>query len=89
MDFGAVPANVGRPVDCRGHGGKDYRVPVGQALGLYDDLQRLDVPVKFLYFADERHAIGAPNHLRIMYETVLNFLDHHVLGEEWRRPALL
>jgi hypothetical protein len=39
--------------------------------------------------ADEGHAIGAPNHIRIMYETVLNFLDHHVLGQEWRRAAML
>jgi dipeptidyl aminopeptidase/acylaminoacyl peptidase len=71
------------------HGGKDYRVPVGQALALHNDLQRVGAPVRFLYFPDEGHGIGAPNHMRIMYETVLNFFDHHVLGREWRRPALL
>lgn len=71
------------------HGGKDYRVPVGQSLGLHNDLQRLGVPVRFLYFPDEGHGIGAPNHTRIMYETVLYFLDHRVLGREWKRPALL
>ncbi|MFE6667387.1 prolyl oligopeptidase family serine peptidase [Streptomyces sp. NPDC057697] len=71
------------------HGGKDQRVPVGQALGLHSDLRRLGVPVRFLHFPGEGHVIGAPNHIRIMYETVLNFLDHHVLGQEWRRPALL
>ncbi|MFD3621335.1 alpha/beta fold hydrolase [Streptomyces sp. NPDC058676] len=71
------------------HGGKDYRVPVGQALGLFNDLQRHEVPVKFLYFPDESHSVGAPNHVRILYETVLNFLDHHVLGQEWHRPQLL
>jgi len=31
----------------------------------------------------------APNHLRLVYETALNFLDHHVRGEEFRRPGLL
>jgi len=71
------------------HGGQDYRVPVGQALALHNDLQRAGVPVRFLYFPDEKHGIGAPNHLRIMYETVLNFFDHHVVGREWKRPALL
>ncbi|MFJ1625706.1 alpha/beta fold hydrolase [Streptomyces sp. NPDC088190] len=71
------------------HGGKDHRVPVGQALGLHSDLQRLGVPVRFLHFPDEGHVIGAPNHIRLMYETVLNFLDHHVLDQEWRRPAML
>ncbi|MFF1452178.1 S9 family peptidase [Streptomyces sp. NPDC058274] len=71
------------------HGGKDYRVPVGQGMGLHDDLQRLGVPVRFLYFPEEGHAIEAPNHIRLMYETVLNFLDHHVLGQEWQPPAML
>ncbi len=71
------------------HGGKDYRVPVGQAMGLHDDVLRLGVPVRFLSFPDEGHTIEAPNHRRIMYETVLNFLDHHVRGHEWRRPAML
>ncbi len=71
------------------HGGKDRRVPMGQALGLHSDLLRLGTPVSFLHFPDEGHGIGAPNHIRLMYETVLNFLDHHVLGQEWRRPGLL
>jgi dipeptidyl aminopeptidase/acylaminoacyl peptidase len=71
------------------HGGKDYRVSVGQSLGLHNDLQRIGVPVRFLYFPDEGHGVWAPNNTRIMYETVLNFLDHHVLGQEWKRPALL
>ncbi|MDH6431647.1 dipeptidyl aminopeptidase/acylaminoacyl peptidase [Streptomyces sp. SAI-144] len=71
------------------HGGKDYRVPVGQSLALHHDLQRQGVPAKFLYFPDESHGIGAPNHLRLVYETALNFLDHHVLGEEWKRPGLV
>ncbi|MFG3015852.1 alpha/beta fold hydrolase [Streptomyces cinerochromogenes] len=71
------------------HGGKDHRVPMGQALSLHHELQRLGVPVRFLHFPTEGHTIGAPNHIRVMYETVLNFLDHHVLGQEWRRPAML
>ncbi|MFJ4585484.1 S9 family peptidase [Streptomyces echinatus] len=71
------------------HGGKDYRVPMGQALSLHSNLERLGVPVRFLHFPTEGHIIAAPNHIRIMYETVLNFLDHHVLGQEWRRPAML
>ncbi len=71
------------------HGGKDYNVPVSQALGLHNDLKRFGVPVWFLYFPDEGHGVGKPYHLRLKYETVLNFFDHHVLGQEWRRPTLL
>lgn len=71
------------------HGGKDYRVPVGQSLALHHDLQRQGVPAKFLYFPDESHGVDSPQHLGLLYETALNFLDHHVLEEEWRRPGLL
>lgn len=71
------------------HGGRDHRVPMGQSLSLHSDLQRLGVPVRFLHFPTEGHDIEAPHHLRLVYETVLSFLDHHVLGQEWRRPSML
>ena len=44
---------------------------------------------KFLYFPDENHWILTPGNARIWYETVFAFLAQHVLGQEWRRPALL
>ncbi|MFE6892686.1 alpha/beta fold hydrolase [Streptomyces sp. NPDC057694] len=71
------------------HGAKDYRVPVGQGSALFQDLQRFEVPAKFLYFPDENHWILSPSHIKIWYETFLNFIDHHTLGAEWRRPGLL
>ncbi|MYT03555.1 MULTISPECIES: prolyl oligopeptidase family serine peptidase [Streptomyces] len=71
------------------HGGQDSRVPESQSRELHHDLRRQNVPTGFLYFPDESHGVEAPNHLRLLYETVLGFLDHHVLGEEWRRPELL
>jgi hypothetical protein len=30
-----------------------------------------------------------PQNARIWYETVLAFLDQHVLGKDWIRPGLL
>ncbi|WP_406504373.1 S9 family peptidase [Streptomyces sp. NBC_00212] len=71
------------------HGANDYRVPVGQGRALFQELQRCEVPAKFLYFPDESHWILAPNHTRLWYATLLNFLDHHVLGEEWLRPEMV
>lgn len=71
------------------HGGADSRVPAAQSRELHHDLRRQGVPAGYLYFPDESHGVEAPNHLRLLYETVLGFLDHHVLGEEWRRPELL
>ncbi|MDW3214120.1 MAG: S9 family peptidase [Ilumatobacteraceae bacterium] len=71
------------------HGDKDYRVPIGEGLRLWYDLQKREVPSKFLYFPDENHWVLAPGNARIWYDTVLAFLAEHVLDEEWRRPELL
>jgi len=71
------------------HGDKDYRVPIGEALRLWYDLQKRAVPSRFLYFPDENHWVLTPGNAAVWYETVLAFLAQYVLGEEWRRPALL
>ena len=71
------------------HGERDYRVPVAEALRLWSDLARYGVAAKFLYFPDEHHWILTPPHVRVWYETVLAFLDQHVLGKDWVRPELL
>ena len=71
------------------HGDKDYRVPIGEGLRLWYDLQKRGVPSKFLYFPDENHWVLTPGNSIVWYETVLAFLAEHVLGEEWQRPELL
>jgi dipeptidyl aminopeptidase/acylaminoacyl peptidase len=71
------------------HGQRDYRVPISEALRLWTDLQRHGVTARFLYFPDENHWVLKPGNARVWYETVLAFLDHHVLGAEWRRPDLV
>jgi dipeptidyl aminopeptidase/acylaminoacyl peptidase len=71
------------------HGELDHRVPVGEALRLWTDLRRNGVPAKFLYFPDENHWILKPQNARVWYETVIAWLDQHLLGKEWERPALL
>jgi dipeptidyl aminopeptidase/acylaminoacyl peptidase len=71
------------------HGDKDYRVPVGEALRVWSDLQSSAKDVKFLYFPDENHWILTPGHAIVWYQTVFAFLAQHVLGEPWQRPDLL
>ncbi len=71
------------------HGERDLRVPISEALRLWTDLRRHNVPARFLYFPDENHWVLKPQNARLWYETVLAFLDEQVRGEEWRRPALL
>ena len=71
------------------HGNRDYRVPLSEALRLWWDLNRHQVPAKFLYFPDENHWILTPGNATVWYQTVFAFLAEHVLGEPWRRPGLL
>jgi dipeptidyl aminopeptidase/acylaminoacyl peptidase len=71
------------------HGEQDFRVPVSEALRLWTDLRRHGVVAKFLYFPDENHWILKPQNARLWYATVLAFLDEHVLGKSFERPALL
>jgi dipeptidyl aminopeptidase/acylaminoacyl peptidase len=76
------------------HGGRDYRVPVGEGLRLWWDLMSRSKtedgssPHRFLYFPDENHWVLAPNHAKVWYSTVFAFLAHHVRGEGWTRPSL-
>ncbi len=77
------------------HGDKDYRVPIGEGLRLWAELAARaegedgEMPHKFLYFPDENHWILTPQHAKVWNQTVLAFLDHHVLGKDWRTPDLL
>lgn len=63
------------------HGAKDYRVPIGEALRLWWDLRRSEVESKFLYFPDENHWVLRPGNIIVWYQTVLDFLSEHVLGQ--------
>ena len=71
------------------HGDKDYRVPIGEGLRLWYDLQKRGIPSKFLYFPDENHWVLTPGNAAVWYETVFAFLAEHVLEQEWQRPELL
>jgi dipeptidyl aminopeptidase/acylaminoacyl peptidase len=74
------------------HGDRDYRVPIGEGLRLWSELNEHFAaddgtsPHKFLYFPDENHWVLKPQHAVVWYETVFAFLDAHVLDKEWARP---
>lgn len=57
------------------HGQLDFRVPVEQGLQMFTALQRMHVPSRFLYFADEGHFINKPQNAQIWWQTVLGWID--------------
>jgi dipeptidyl aminopeptidase/acylaminoacyl peptidase len=63
------------------HGELDYRVPVGQALGLFTALKVQKVPSKLVLFPDEGHWILKPQNSVFWYTTVLDWLG------EWTKKA--
>ncbi|MCA9537268.1 MAG: S9 family peptidase [Myxococcales bacterium] len=62
------------------HGEKDYRVPIGEALTLFEDLQRHEVPSELLIFPDEGHWIQRPRNIRVWYRAWLEFVARHLEG---------
>lgn len=71
------------------HGELDHRVPIGDALRLWNDLQKHGVPARFLHLPDENHWVLKPPNIRLWYETVLAFLGEHLRGTPFESPALL
>jgi dipeptidyl aminopeptidase/acylaminoacyl peptidase len=80
------------------HGDKDYRVPVGEGLRLWNELLTRSALSadddgstvhRFLYFPDENHWVLSPQHAKVWYQVVLAFLAEHVLGEKPELPSTL
>lgn len=59
-------------------GGRDYRCPVGEGVGLYQALQARGVPSRFLYFDDEGHWVTRPANAQVWYETLIEFVKDHL-----------
>ncbi|OKH81243.1 peptidase S9 [Mycobacterium sp. ST-F2] len=80
------------------HGDKDYRVPIGEGLRLWNDLlTRSGLPAddtggtvhRYLYYPSEGHWIAAPQHAKIWYQVVTAFLSEHVREEHIDLPETL
>ncbi len=62
------------------HGEKDYRVPISEALHLFEALRWRGVPAELLVFPDENHWIRRPQNIRQWYRSVLEFAGRHLFG---------
>jgi dipeptidyl aminopeptidase/acylaminoacyl peptidase len=62
------------------HGEKDYRVEIAQGYAMFQTLQAMHVPSKFLDFENENHFVLKPADNIFWYHQVLEWLDH------WMKP---
>jgi len=60
------------------HGERDYRVPIGEALHLFDALCWRGVDARLLVFPDENHWIQRPQNILLWYRTVIDFAPEHL-----------
>jgi len=56
------------------HGEKDYRVPIGEALYLFESLRVRGVDAELIVFPDENHWIQKPRNIRAWYAAWQDFL---------------
>jgi len=60
------------------HGERDYRVPIGEALALFEALQHHKVESELVVFPDENHWILRPRNIVAWYAAVQDFLARHL-----------
>jgi len=56
------------------HGEKDYRVPIAEALALFEGLQARGVPSELCVFPDENHWILKPRNIVAWYDAWIDFV---------------
>lgn len=61
------------------HGERDYRVPISQALLLFEDLQRHGVESELLVFPDENHWVLSPRNAAHWYDACLRFVGRYLM----------
>jgi len=66
------------------HGERDFRVPISEALMLFEALQLFEVDSELLIFPDENHWILKPRNARQWYQALLDFAAKHLKPNEQR-----
>ena len=59
------------------HGDKDYRVPVGESLSLFEALRFHGVEARLLVFPDENHWILRPKNVERWFSEVITFVEKY------------
>ncbi len=62
------------------HGEKDFRIPYSQSLGMFNALQRRNIPSRLVMYPDENHWILKPQNSIQWYREVHGWLDRWLKG---------
>lgn len=65
-------------------GATDPRVPVGEAIQMYEAAAKTGVPTELIVFADEGHGAGRRDNRVLMYGHALRWMEEHLKGGERR-----
>jgi len=60
------------------HGERDYRVPIHEALALFEGLQLHGVESELLVFPDEGHWILRPQNILAWHDAIYTFLGRYL-----------
>ncbi len=63
------------------HGELDYRVPIGEGLGLFTALQRQGVPSRMVVFPDEGHWIGKPQNQQLWWNEMQGWFKRYLVPD--------
>jgi dipeptidyl aminopeptidase/acylaminoacyl peptidase len=69
------------------HGERDFRIPYSQALGVFNALQRRNVPSRLVIFPDENHWVLKPQNSIQWYREVHGWLDRWLRHPPETTPA--
>ena len=60
------------------HGGRDYRVPLTEALSTFTSLQLKNVPSEFLFFHEENHWVLKPENQIVWLERAFKWFKQYI-----------
>lgn len=59
-------------------GGQDFRCPESEGVAMFQALQMMGVPSRFLYFPDEGHWVMKPANAQVWYDEILKWITDHL-----------
>lgn len=68
-------------------GGKDFRLPEVEGLAMFNSLQRLGVPSKYVYFESENHWVLKPHNSNRWHKEVLEFITEWTAEDDELQPT--